>query len=520
MSDAALLVICEVAHKAWCSAMRGSGFQYGETTDLVKKTHSDLVPFSKLKEDSLAAEKKVILTMLREAWHQGSGALYEDIESYDLDSICDVVHNQWIRRKLSQGLALGHKINEAKGYHCDIRSFSEIREDRKAIERLVLKAVLQQAYLLRDDVAELVHGVRRCAPILPQPQFLSLRRTNPISSTRMDCIRLEFNEYPDTLPAAFWQKFSQQLSPTHLAAYPELYQAYEALSAYTGLPVNCLAIAEGSDGIIRQVCHVFLGAGKSILLPTPTYGMYPVYAKMFGADILEVPYSEDFTFSADDLISCLNSSRPALLAIAQPSGVFGSVVSDTDLERIIVTAQETGTVVFLDGVHTDYYPDIWQGRLAEFDHLILARSFSKAGGLAGVRFGYSMSSPWLAELITRARPVDEISSMAVLAGKLLLENPQWLHEMVQHVHAGRSWLAEKLENAGWPVYRGHGNFFLVKTGPQTDLVYSALYEKNIRVRSHQGHPILAQWLRITAGPVSLMEKVWNVFKEIANESPR
>src|SRR5258708_3142106 len=103
---------------------------------------------------------------------------------------------------------------------------------------------------------------------------------------------------------------------------------------------------------------------------------------------------------------------------------MGCVAEAADLLRVIETASQHGAVVLLDEAHLHFHVDHWTNRVNDFDNLVVARTFSKACGLAGLRFGYLLTNPILRRMIDKARPVVEINAVAGAAALYLLDHPE------------------------------------------------------------------------------------------------
>ena len=348
--------------------------------------------------------------------------------------------------------------------------------------------------------------------IRPRDHLASVRRDEQRWGDRRSVVRLEFNELVPHLDAEVFARIIERLDPAVFSAYPSVEPFYTALSRYYCMTEDHFVATSASDAAIRQTFDTFCDPGDAIVITYPTYGMYPVYAQLCAVECVRVQYRADFSVDVSELLESL-SPRTKLVAIANPNGALGSVIDPASIERVVRRASEVGAVVLLDEAHIHFYVDHWTRRVDEFDNLLLCRTFSKAAGLAGLRLGYLLANPVLAEWIRRCKPVVESNSVALTAGTYLLEHPEVLERAVQTVVAGRELLACRLREYGFEVIVGNTNFVHVAFGHARRAICNALAARNIRVKDAQGDGILARFTRITAGGESTMRQVIDVVSE-------
>jgi histidinol-phosphate aminotransferase len=339
--------------------------------------------------------------------------------------------------------------------------------------------------------------------IRPRKHLETLTRTSQEWITRANSIRLDLNELVPHLDERAFEEIRSQLEPWIFTAYPEVNRVYQILAESLGISKDHFVLISGSDAGIRQIIEVFCDPGDALMISYPTYGMYEVYAQIFNLECIKVHYHADFTINAKDFVTCITENTK-VIAIANPNGAIGCVLPVPDLEYIITAASMQGAVVLLDEAYIHYFEDRWTARVDEFDNLVLVRTFSKAGGIAGLRFGYILTNPSLKEWLIKAKPVVEINSIAAEVGSYLLKNPQIIYQAVRASKEGKFYLVQALRELGFEVYGGEANFVHVKFGRHKAAIYRELEARQIRVKDQTESELLGEYTRITIGPVAYM----------------
>jgi histidinol-phosphate aminotransferase len=348
--------------------------------------------------------------------------------------------------------------------------------------------------------------------------LVTLERKGQDWWSRAENVRLDLNELVPHLPAGAFDQILASIRPWMFSAYPEVNPVLDRLARSLGVDVGQIVLSNGSDAAIRQVFDVFCDVGDRVVATTPTYGMYSVYAKLLDAEFTPIEYGSDFVLPTALILDLIERSdgRTKLVAIADPNGAIGCEADPDAIVRIIDSASANGAVVLLDEAHVHFHADRWPHRVNEFDNLVLVRSFSKACGLAGLRLGYLLTNPMLRRLIDKARPVVEINSMAAAAAMYLLDHPEVIAGVVEECKRGKEFLAGELCRLGVNVYSGYGNFLLADFGGEEAraAVVRALAERQVRVRSHDGSPLLGRYVRITAAPVNVLRPVVEIIRQV------
>ena len=341
--------------------------------------------------------------------------------------------------------------------------------------------------------------------IRPRDSMRGINRDARPVQSRAQVVRLDYNELVPGLPEAVFADIVERVEPWMFSAYPEPLPLYDALAARLSVSTDALVVGAGSDAVIAQTLEVFCGPGDDLVLTTPTYGMYHVYAHRLGCDVTCVEADATLSWDVDAVIAAI-SPRTKVVAIANPSGAVGTHLGGSEISAVLAAARSHDAVLLLDEAYIDFVEDRWGPQVQDQENLLLVRTFSKAAGLAGLRVGYAVGHADVIRWIRLARPNVEVNQVGIVAARHLLEQPNLLADVVASVCAGRDLLADALRDRGVEVPNSHTNFLLAGI-PDGAEVARQLADRGILVRTHPGSDLLEPYVRITAGPPGLMTTV-------------
>ena len=262
-----------------------------------------------------------------------------------------------------------------------------------------------------------------------------------------------------------------------------------------------LVAGNGSDELIDLVLRVVGRPGEhNVVLLEPSFSIYRMQAELHGFPVRRIPLNEDFSFpwqalerSVDENTACVFLTNPD-----NPSGYAASSRAILSFARGLPES----TLLVLDEAYIDFArePDTLSplARFGETDNLVLLRTFSKLYGLAGLRLGYGIMPPWLAELIQRIKLPFSVNILAERAGIAALQDTAFRSMTRDLVLAERSELQERLRDLGCSVYPSQANFLMFQPPVDAAFLHQRLLEKGIIIRplSSYGLPHL---LRVSIG---------------------
>lgn len=288
---------------------------------------------------------------------------------------------------------------------------------------------------------------------------------------------LDKNENSDPELLRVTRKILEGMDPLYLYTYPESPSLYKKLGNFLDLPPEHLALAAGSDGVIRYAFEAYVGVGDTVIHTLPTFAMYPVYSAMYGAKTFALEYERTESSPAlpvSKLADAIRAHRPKLICLPNPDSPTGHVYNLEEMKMLITTAAETHSIILVDeAYHPFYEPSVARWTL-EFPNLIVARTFAKAWGLAGLRIGYAIACPELSLYLHKVQPMYETSTFAMGFVEKMLNESEAVMASVRRLNEGKHYFLDEMRNLGFSVLRTEGNFLHVNFGDHRDRVCKAL----------------------------------------------
>jgi histidinol-phosphate aminotransferase len=296
----------------------------------------------------------------------------------------------------------------------------------------------------------------------------------------------------------------------HAWMYPE--HAYtefrEAVAEWLGTKPERIVPGHGIQALIATVAHAFLDPGTTVVVPSPTYGLYAQVSTAAGANVERVAGREhrhDVTALAD----AAERTGARLLWLCDPNNPTGSVVT-ADEWRVLLDRIPDGCVVVVDEAYAEYVrPGLRLRREEDVEAgrpVIVLRTFSKIFGLAGLRLGYAIVDEELAPFLDVVQEPFNVNRAALAAGCASLRRTDLVEERRRENEAARETLAERLRGLGLDPVPSEANFLLVDTGADDIAVAQALLRAGLLVRPGQDFG-MPGYIRVTIGPLDLMERL-------------
>jgi histidinol-phosphate aminotransferase len=320
-----------------------------------------------------------------------------------------------------------------------------------------------------------------------------------------DALRLDFNE--NTLACSpKVREALGRISAGDLTRYPERAPVEAILAAHLGLAAEQVALTNGVDEAIHVLFETFLEEGDELLLPVPTYTMYEVYSSATDARVVPVLAGDDLQFPFERLLKAI-TPRTKIIAIANPNSPSGSVATREQLIEIARRAPHA--VLLVDEAYFHFYGetvvDLLQAEPGlpsgppSLPNLIVARTFSKAYGLAGLRLGLLAGPVELMRWIKRVLSPYSVNSLALACLPPALEDVAYLDWYVSEVLAARTEFEAALDKAGLRHWPSRANFILVEIGTRHQEFTRLMSAGGVLVRDRSSDPGCDGHVRITIG---------------------
>jgi histidinol-phosphate aminotransferase len=243
--------------------------------------------------------------------------------------------------------------------------------------------------------------------------------------------------------------------------------------------------------------------------------MYPVYAQMFGADVHEIGYQRSAAgpyLEVPKIIDSLRKTRPKLLCLPNPDSPTGTILQPQTLRELLAECESAGTVMLIDEAYHPFYAWSALPWIASSRNLIVARTFAKAWGAAGLRIGYAAAHPATIALLHKMRPMYEVSTLAVEFMSRMMDHAAAVADAVARIIDGKEFFAGQMRSLGFSVLPTEGNFTHVAFGDSAPAVHDALRPR-VLYRAQFSHPALAGYSRFSVAPRATMAHVVELIEQ-------
>ncbi|AHK79158.1 aspartate aminotransferase [Ectothiorhodospira haloalkaliphila] len=344
-------------------------------------------------------------------------------------------------------------------------------------------------------------GVQKLMPYQPGKPVEELERELGISES----IKLASNENPLGPSPRAIQALGSLLD--QLAQYPDGngFALRNRLAEKLGVEAECITLGNGSNDVLELIARAYLAPGRSAVFSAHAFAVYPLAVQAVGAEARvaaahapdhAMPWGHDLAAMADQV-----TATTRVIFVANPNNPTGTWVDGQSLHDFIA-AQPADTLVVVDEAYCEYveepdYPDATRW-LAEFPNLIVTRTFSKIHGLAGLRIGYAVSHPQVADILNRVRQPFNTNALAQAAALEALDDDAHVRQSVQVNREGLQQLGQAFDERGLGYIPSVGNFICVDVGGEAEPVYQALLHQGVIVRPVGGYG-LPRHLRVTVG---------------------
>ena len=327
-----------------------------------------------------------------------------------------------------------------------------------------------------------------------------------------DGLRLDFNENTVGCSPRVLERL-RQLGGEELARYPERGPVEVTVADALGVATDEVLLTNGVDEAIHLLCQTYLEPGDETLIVVPTYSMYRIYMMAAGARVISVPAGKDFEFPLDDVCHRITPGTQ-MIAIANPNNPTGAVASAEDLWRIARSAPDAAVLV--DEAYFEFYGQSIVAARGELPNLFVARTFSKAYGLAGLRLGALVGDPEQMRAVRRVSSPYNVNAVALACLPEALKDQAYIHQYVGEIRESRVRLEKALEGMGIQFWPSQANFVLARVGAAGSFV-EQMRRRGILVRDRSGDHGCEGCVRITLGPRAHADRLLTALHETCEE---
>ena len=271
----------------------------------------------------------------------------------------------------------------------------------------------------------------------------------------------------------------------------------------------------GSDEVLSMVFYAFFDSSKRFVMPEFTYSFYPVYAGYYDIPTDCVPLKKDWSLDTDEMLTRAAKNNSGII-FANPNAPTGLGLTREQVRQMLKKAS-SDEIFIVDEAYVDFGGESCIPLLAEFNNLVIVRTFSKSLCGAGQRLGYLVSNPELVNTITTVKncvnhfPIDAV---AQVSGKAACEDVAYYADTSRKVAEEREKFYNFLQSKGFYVLKSQTNFLFAKHPEISGAdLYKKIKEQGLLIR-HFATPGIEDFVRITVGTPEQMEQLMSAIDNI------
>jgi histidinol-phosphate aminotransferase len=310
-----------------------------------------------------------------------------------------------------------------------------------------------------------------------------------------DLLRLDFNENTFAPSPRVMARLAQ-LSPEGMTKYPEREPGERAAAAYYGLAPEQVLLTNGVDEAIHLLCAAYLEPEDEAIIATPGFFMYDVSISMMTSHLKRVQSDASLQFPFERVMAAITPRTKAII-LSSPNNPTGAVIPRAQV--LALCAAAPNSIVMLDEAYFHFHGETTLPDIATTPNLLIARTFSKAYGLANLRIGVALGQ---SELITPLRKVASpynVNGIALDCLPVALADEEHVQWYAKEVLQGRERMERALASLGISFWPSHANFILMKIGAKHKELVVAMRKRGVLLRDRSNDPGCDGNVRITIG---------------------
>ena len=328
-------------------------------------------------------------------------------------------------------------------------------------------------------------------------------------------LRLDFNENTVGCSPQVLRRI-RSLDMEHLSRYPDREPVEAVAATHLAVSPQELLLTNGVDEAIHLLCQTYLEVGHEALIVVPTFSMYEICAAATGARVISIPADRNFNFPTDAVLGGI-TSKTRLIVVANPNNPTGTLAPPDDLLRI--TADAPASAMLVDEAYFEFCGRTLAGKWHDFPNLFVARTFSKAYGLAGLRVGVLMGDQGQMAAVRRVASPYNVNCIALDCLPEALADQRFVDRYVAEVCEGRRRLQEELAALEIRFWPSRANFVLLHLGEALSPFIRAMRERGILLRDRSRDQGCAGCVRITIGSLTQTDQLLKALREVLEQLP-
>ena len=339
-------------------------------------------------------------------------------------------------------------------------------------------------------------NVRRIAPYVPGKPIAETARE--LGLAEADILKMASNESPLGASPRALAAIRGALDVLHYYPDGSGFELKKVLARKLGVDPERLVLGNGSNDVLELVARAFLRPGDSAVYSQHAFMVYPLVIQAIGATHIEVP-ARGYAADLEAMARAVRADT-RIVFLANPNNPTGTF---SPWESIRALLEQVGPAVMtvIDEAYEEYLPDTLRSPtlawISRYPNLMVSRTLSKAYGLAGLRVGYGIADPAVAEVMNRVRQPFNVNHLAMVAACAALDDTEFIARSRAVNSAGLEQLCAGFERLGLEYIASLGNFVAVRVG-DAQRVYRELLAEGVIVRPIAGYG-MPEHLRVTVG---------------------
>ena len=315
-------------------------------------------------------------------------------------------------------------------------------------------------------------------------------------------VRLNTNESPFPPPSYLLSRWSEAVQDLSLNRYPDRQATMlrQAIARFHKVEPEMVFVANGSNEVIQSILLAYGGSEAKAASFEPTYAMYETISRVTATRYVPIERGADLRIDASRLEPDLAAAAASLVFVCSPNNPTGMAEDPSLLSRL---AADPERLVVVDEAYGQFSPQSMVPEVASRSNLVVVRTFSKVWSLAGMRIGYAIAPPEVAEVLWKVALPYHLDSSKQLLALYSLEYVSEMEERVAQLVAEREHMAQRLSDLPVEQWPSAANFILFRPRDRdAGRLWEQLVERGILVRDWSKWPRLENCLRVTIGTES------------------
>lgn len=348
--------------------------------------------------------------------------------------------------------------------------------------------------------------------VKPRRLVLEMPEYHPPLAGR-NALRLDFNENTFAPSPRVIDRL-RQITAEGLTKYPERDPVERKVAAHFGLDPAQVLLTNGIDEAIHLICCTFLEEGDEALICTPSFFMYDVSIAMMTRGLVRIQADETLEFPFERFLAAINE-RTKLIIVASPNNPTGATVTRAQMLAIANAAPRA--VLMADEAYFHFHGETVLDDLASTPNLIVARTFSKAYGLANLRLGMLAGCAEVMGYLRKVSSPYNVNGVALDCLSVAIEDDAYIAWYAEQIRIGRERMMAGLSEFGVGYFPSAANFVLMKIGALHKELVATMRKRGVLLRDRSADPGCDGYVRITIGIGDQVSQGLEALKASLNE---